>query len=49
LPVSALFEHLDQGSTVDEFVEWFPSVSQQQVHEVLAFAKSSLEEPVAAA
>ena len=49
LPVAALFEHLDQGSTVDEFLEWFPSVSREQVHEVLAFAKSSLEEPTAAA
>ena len=49
LPVAALFEHLDQGSTVDEFLEWFPSVSREQVHQVLAFAKSSLEQPTAAA
>jgi len=49
LPVRSLFEHLDQGSTVDEFLEWFPAVSGEQVHEVLAFAKSSLESPVAAA
>jgi uncharacterized protein (DUF433 family) len=48
LPVTALFEHLDQGSTIDEFLEWFPSVSRDQVHEVLAFAKSSLEQPTAA-
>lgn len=44
LPVAALFEHLDQSSTIDEFLEWFPSVGREQVHEVLAFAKSSLEE-----
>jgi len=31
LPVAALFEHLDQGSTIDEFLEWFPSVSREQV------------------
>jgi len=49
LPVAALFEHLDQGSTVDEFLEWFPSVDREQVHAVLAFAKSSLEEPAAVA
>jgi len=49
LPVSALFEHLDQGSTIDEFLEWFPSVSQEQVRRVLAFAKTSLEQPTAAA
>jgi uncharacterized protein (DUF433 family) len=49
LPVAALFEHLDQGSTIHEFLEWFPSVSEEQVHQVLAFAKSSLEQPAAVA
>jgi len=49
LPVAALFEHLDQGSTVDESLEWFPSASREQVHAVLAFAKSSLERPAAVA
>lgn len=43
--VASLFEHLDDGSTVDEFLESFPSVSSEQVHEVLAFAKRSLEQP----
>jgi uncharacterized protein (DUF433 family) len=45
----SLFEHLDQGSTIDEFLEWFPEVSSEQVHQVLAFAKASLEQPAAAA
>jgi uncharacterized protein (DUF433 family) len=49
LPVAALFDHLDKGSTIDEFLEWFPSVSREQVHEVLAFAKGSLEQPAAVA
>lgn len=49
LPVAALFEHLDQGSTVAEFLEWFPSVSREQVHDVLAFASKSLESPAAVA
>ncbi|HZT33492.1 MAG TPA: DUF433 domain-containing protein [Bryobacteraceae bacterium] len=49
LPVAALFEHLDRGSTIDEFLEWFPSVSREQVHSVLAFAKRSLELPAAVA
>ena len=42
---SALFERLDQGSTIDEFLEWFPEVSAEQVQEVLAFAKVSLKQP----
>lgn len=49
LPVAALFEHLDQGSTIDEFLEWFPSVSRAQVHDVLALATRSLDQPVAVA
>ena len=48
VPVAAVFEHLDQGSTIDEFLEWFPSVGREQVHDVLAFAQSSLEEPTVA-
>ena len=49
LPVASLFEHLDRGSSVEEFIEWFPSVSREQVHEVLAFTKNSLELPAAIA
>jgi len=49
LPVVSLFEHLDRGSTIDEFLEWFPAVQREQVHEVLEFAKRSLEDPAAAA
>ena len=47
--VASLFEHLDLGSTIDEFLESFPSVSREQVHQVLAFAKRSLEQPAAVA
>jgi uncharacterized protein (DUF433 family) len=45
LAVLSLFEHLDKGSTIDEFLEWFPGVSAEQVHEVLNFAMQSLEQP----
>ena len=47
VPVLSLFEHLDQGSTIGEFLEWFPEVSGEQVHEVLVFAKASLSQPAA--
>ena len=49
LAVVSLFEYLDRGSTVDEFIESFPDVTPEQVHEVLAFAKASLEQPIAVA
>ena len=35
IPLSALFENLAGGATVDEFVEWFPGVNEQQVRVVL--------------
>ncbi len=42
VPVSALFENIDEGATVDEFLEWFPGVTREQVDEVLTFAAKSL-------
>ncbi len=48
LPVTSLFDYLDRGSSVDEFVESLPDVSPEQVHQVLAFAKRSLEQPALA-
>ena len=35
VPVHALFENLEAGATIDEFVQWFPDVSKQQVRAVL--------------
>ena len=31
VPVRTLFEHLETGETLDEFLEGFPSVSREQV------------------
>jgi uncharacterized protein (DUF433 family) len=42
VPVSALFENLEGGATVDEFLEWFPGVSRAQVEAVLEHAQASL-------
>ena len=44
VPVKALFENLDDGATVDEFLEWFPGVGKQQVIALLDFAGQSLVE-----
>jgi len=49
MPVISLFEHLDGGSTIDEFLEWFPGMSEDQIHEVLNFAMASLRQPAVAA
>lgn len=43
VPVKALFENLEGGATVDEFLEWFPGVERKQVEAVLEYAQRSLE------
>jgi uncharacterized protein (DUF433 family) len=43
IPVAALFENLEGGASVTDFVEWFPGVSKEQVDAVLEFAAQSLE------
>ncbi|MCB0113955.1 MAG: DUF433 domain-containing protein [Caldilineaceae bacterium] len=46
VPVAALFENLRDGATVDEFLEWFPGVTRQQIeavlnHELEAFSQAA--------
>jgi uncharacterized protein (DUF433 family) len=48
VPVSALFANIEGGATVDEFIEWFPGVSREQVNLILEHAAHSLAEPVRA-
>jgi uncharacterized protein (DUF433 family) len=42
VPVRALFENLEEGASVNDFLEWFPGVSREQVLAVLAHAEKSL-------
>ena len=44
VPANALFENLEDGATLDEFLEWFPGVSRQQAEAVLDHARRSLVE-----
>jgi len=34
VPVSALFRNMKDGATVEEFLEWFPGVTREQVEGV---------------
>jgi len=45
VPVRALFENLEDGATVDDFLEWFPGVQSAQVEAVLKHAETSLLSP----
>ena len=42
VPVKALFENLEDGATVDDFVTWFPGVRREQAAAVLVFAEQTL-------
>jgi uncharacterized protein (DUF433 family) len=44
VPVKALFENLEGGATVEQFLEWFPGVTRRQVEAVLDHAARSLTE-----
>ena len=43
VPVHALFENIEDGATVDQFLEWFPGVTRAQVEAVLEHATRSLQ------
>ena len=43
VPVKALFENIEGGATVHEFLDWFPGVQRAQVDAVLDYAQRSLE------
>ena len=38
VPVTALFENVEGGASVDDFLKWFPGVSRKQVENVREFA-----------
>ena len=44
MPVSAVFENLVAGATIDEIVEWF-DITREQIVTVLEFAARSLDPP----
>jgi uncharacterized protein (DUF433 family) len=44
VPVTALFENLEDGASIDDFLSWFPGVTREQVVAVLDYAIQSLRE-----
>jgi len=43
VPVKALFENIEGGATIQEFLDWFPGVAREQVDAVIEHARRSLE------
>ena len=47
LPVSSLFENLEGGVSLGEWLDAFPSVTRDQAIAVLEYARNRMLEPVA--
>lgn len=43
VPVTALFQNLEDGAHVSDFIVWFPGVTLEQARAVLEHAARSLE------
>ncbi|MEY2977843.1 MAG: hypothetical protein RLZZ435_1982 [Cyanobacteriota bacterium] len=44
IPVSALFENLKDGASIDQFLEWFPGVTRHQIEALLDYELATLSE-----
>ncbi|MEO6789079.1 MAG: DUF433 domain-containing protein [Chthoniobacteraceae bacterium] len=42
LPVTTLFENIEAGATVDDFLAWYEGVTREQVLDALRHAERSL-------
>ena len=45
VPVQSLFDHLEAGDSIDDFLEGFPSVKREQVVAVLAKSCEKMLQP----
>lgn len=43
VPVKALFESLEDGASINDFLGWLPGVNREQAEAVLEHAERSLE------
>jgi uncharacterized protein (DUF433 family) len=48
MPVSAVFENLEDGITIDELIALYDGLTREQIQAVLDFAARSLEAPAVA-
>lgn len=47
MPVSAIFENIEAGASIDDIMEWFDGLDREQVKAVIEFAARSLDKPPA--
>ena len=46
VPVFALFENLESGASIEQFLDWFEGVEEWKVRAVLEHAAKDLKTPV---
>lgn len=45
MPVSAIFENIEAGASIDDIMHWFDGLDREQVKAVIEFAARSLDKP----
>lgn len=43
MPVSAIFENLEAGASIDDIMQWYEGLNREQVKAVIEFAVRSLD------
>jgi uncharacterized protein (DUF433 family) len=43
MPVSAIFENIEAGASIDDLMQWFDGLNREQVKAVIEFAARSLD------
>jgi uncharacterized protein (DUF433 family) len=43
MPVSAIFENLEAGASIDDIMQWYEGLNREQVKAVIEFAARSLD------
>jgi uncharacterized protein (DUF433 family) len=43
MPVSAIFENLEAGASLDQILQWYDGLDREQVEAVIEFAARSLD------
>ncbi len=43
MPVSAIFENLEAGASLDDILQWYDGLNREQVKAVIEFAARSLD------
>jgi uncharacterized protein (DUF433 family) len=43
MPVTAIFENIEAGASIDDLMEWFDGLDREQIRAVIEFAARSLD------